>query len=241
MLVDRAHSWECDCRCKRAYRQRNWERLEMRWCQHGCHSGKEQEVYNAVRTTHCATETIDKTEWEKIEIMIHGCATMLQTSWVLLIENFMIRRCSNAKFLQLMKTVSSCSRRFLHGTRHRLCELAKLQNFKFWRTCERNTLRQSDNFIVVSWTLFLNTRKSVDSWLELTLISSNVFPFVSTSSCSTSTLCGSEKVTKESSSNMLSPFWKLMRPISQCLAWILLAWVIGLKNCSRLVSWCSGT
>ena len=29
------------------------------WCQHGCHSGKEQEVYNAVRTTHCATETID--------------------------------------------------------------------------------------------------------------------------------------------------------------------------------------
>ena len=35
------------------------ERLEMMWCQHGCHSGKEQEVYNAVRTTHCATETID--------------------------------------------------------------------------------------------------------------------------------------------------------------------------------------
>ena len=59
MWVDRAHSWECDCRCKRAYRQRNWERLEMMWCQHGCHSGKEQEVYNAVRTTHCATETID--------------------------------------------------------------------------------------------------------------------------------------------------------------------------------------
>ena len=36
------------------------ERLEMMWCQHGCHSGKEQEVYNAVRTAHCATETIDK-------------------------------------------------------------------------------------------------------------------------------------------------------------------------------------
>ena len=30
------------------------------WCQHGCHSGNEQEVYNAVRTTHCATETIDR-------------------------------------------------------------------------------------------------------------------------------------------------------------------------------------
>ena len=35
------------------------KRLEMMWCQHGCHSCKEQEVYNAVRTTHCATETID--------------------------------------------------------------------------------------------------------------------------------------------------------------------------------------
>ena len=73
----------------------------------------------------------------------------------------------------------------------------------------RNTLRQSDNLIVVSWTFFLNTRKSVDSLLELTLISSNVFPFVSTSSCSTSTLCGPEKVTKETSSNMLSPFGNL--------------------------------
>ena len=29
-------------------------------CQHGCHSVKEQEVYSAVRTTHCVTETIDK-------------------------------------------------------------------------------------------------------------------------------------------------------------------------------------
>ena len=36
------------------------KRLEMMWCQHGCHSCKEQEVYNAVTTTHCATETIDK-------------------------------------------------------------------------------------------------------------------------------------------------------------------------------------
>ena len=35
------------------------KKLEMMWCQHGCHSCKEQEVYNAVRTTHCATETID--------------------------------------------------------------------------------------------------------------------------------------------------------------------------------------
>ena len=35
------------------------KRLEMMWCQHVCHSCKEQEVYNAVKTTHCATETID--------------------------------------------------------------------------------------------------------------------------------------------------------------------------------------
>ena len=39
--------------------KRTEKRLEMMWCQHGCHSCKEQEVYNAVRTTHCATETID--------------------------------------------------------------------------------------------------------------------------------------------------------------------------------------
>ena len=39
--------------------KRSEKRLEMMWCQHGCHSCKEQEVYNAVRTTHCATETID--------------------------------------------------------------------------------------------------------------------------------------------------------------------------------------
>ena len=39
--------------------KRTEKRLEMMWCQHGCHSGKEQEVYNAVRTAHCATETID--------------------------------------------------------------------------------------------------------------------------------------------------------------------------------------
>ena len=39
------------------------KRLEMMWCQHGCHSCKEQEVYNAVRTTQLhtvTTETIDK-------------------------------------------------------------------------------------------------------------------------------------------------------------------------------------
>ena len=38
------------------------KRLEMMWCQHGCHSCKEQEVYNAVRTTQLhtvTTETID--------------------------------------------------------------------------------------------------------------------------------------------------------------------------------------
>ena len=40
--------------------KRTEKRLEMMWCQHGCHSCKEQEVYNAVRTTLCATETIDK-------------------------------------------------------------------------------------------------------------------------------------------------------------------------------------
>ena len=40
------------------------KRLEMMWCQHGCHSCKEQEVYNAVRTTELhtvTTETIDIT------------------------------------------------------------------------------------------------------------------------------------------------------------------------------------
>ena len=31
------------------------KRLEMMWCQHGCHSCKEQEVYNAVRTTQLHT------------------------------------------------------------------------------------------------------------------------------------------------------------------------------------------
>ena len=31
------------------------KRLEMMWCQHGCHSCKEQEVYNAVRTTQLDT------------------------------------------------------------------------------------------------------------------------------------------------------------------------------------------
>ena len=38
------------------------KRLEMMWCQHGCHSCKEQEVYNALRTTQLhtvTTETID--------------------------------------------------------------------------------------------------------------------------------------------------------------------------------------
>ena len=38
------------------------KRLEMMWCQHGCHSCKEQEVYNAVRPTQLhtvTTETID--------------------------------------------------------------------------------------------------------------------------------------------------------------------------------------
>ena len=38
------------------------KRLEMMWCQHECHSCKEQEVYNAVRTTQLhtvTTETID--------------------------------------------------------------------------------------------------------------------------------------------------------------------------------------
>ena len=43
------------------------KRLEMMWCQHGCHSCKEQEVYNAVRTTQLhtvTTETIDK-KWKE--------------------------------------------------------------------------------------------------------------------------------------------------------------------------------
>ena len=38
------------------------ERLEMMWCQHGCHSCKEREVSYAVRTTQLytmTTETID--------------------------------------------------------------------------------------------------------------------------------------------------------------------------------------
>ena len=86
-----------------------------------------------------------------------------------------------------------------------------LQTFKILDLEEhaKEKLRLSDNLIVVAWTISVNTRKSVDSLLELTLISSNVFPFVSISSCSTSTFCGSEKVTKETSSNMLSPFGNL--------------------------------
>ena len=43
------------------------KRLEMMWCQHGCHSCKEQEVYNAVRTTQLhtvTTETIDTLQEE---------------------------------------------------------------------------------------------------------------------------------------------------------------------------------
>ena len=37
----------------------------MMWCQHGCHSGKEQEVYNAVRTTRWEKGEEADRYWEK--------------------------------------------------------------------------------------------------------------------------------------------------------------------------------
>ena len=52
------------------------------------------------------------------KILHHDCAKMLQTRFVLFVENLMIRYYSITNFVWMMYPVSSClSERFLHGSR----------------------------------------------------------------------------------------------------------------------------
>ena len=93
------------------------------------------------------------------------------------------------------------------------------------------------------------TRRSVDSSSHLTLISPSVFSLGSPTACSIMTSCESGASPERLSSKSRGNSGPLCDLSHQCLdtwnmqsvAWVLLAWDIGLKNFSRPVSWCSGT
>ena len=90
-----------------------------------------------------------------------------------------------------------------------------------------------------------NARRSADSSLELNLMSSGMFSFGKTTSCATTTLWRVGGTIEALFERLLKPRWNLMRAVSQRLdtremqsvarrlAWVLLAWDIGMKNFSR--------
>ena len=110
---------------------------------------------------------------EKMIVLHHDCLTMLQTRFVLLTENSMIRRCSITRILWMMNTVFSW---FHSGSSGNLCELTDF-TIRILRKMAIHGACQLACFCSVSWTFSAKTRRWVDSSSELTLISSSVFLF----------------------------------------------------------------
>ena len=138
---------------------------------------------------------------------------MLHTRCLLLTEHSVIRRCGISKFLG-MSTVYTRLRAVPARSSDSFLELTNSTIRIFWEMCKKHCACQLACLCLVPWTSATKGR-SVDSSSKLTLVSSGVFSFGSTTGCTTTTLCASGATPEKPSLNRWKPLWNLMRPVSQ--------------------------
>ena len=121
----------------------------------------------------------------------HNCVTMVQTRFVVFIENFMIRRQSVTIFCLMMNTVSSRFRAVPAWSSGTLCELTRTSQFGSSEKCVKTLCLPAGLLVFGVLDLSATNGGSVDSSSELNLVLSGVFSAGSTAMCSTTTLCES--------------------------------------------------